>query len=87
MHHLDRPSTDLDTRRLAELDALATEISNADAETLNQMRRFLLNAMFPSMPDTARAIVGPLFALVTLEGVAIEQARSRLKDVPPSLLP
>jgi len=74
-------STDLNARRLAELDVLLTEISKADMEELTQLRQFLLDAMFPAMPDAARAIVQPLFALITLEVTATDQVRSRLSDL------
>jgi len=81
MHKSLEGSTDLNARRLAELDVLLTEISKADMEALTQLRQFLLDAMFPSMPDAARAIVQPLFALITLEVTATDQVRSRLSDL------
>jgi len=52
-------------------------IRDADADTLTQLRQFLLNAMFPSMPDTVRAIVQPRFALVTLE---LARSIAQLRD-------
>jgi|KBSMisStaDraftv2_1062788.scaffolds.fasta_scaffold262305_2 hypothetical protein len=72
---------DLDVQRLTELDSLLAAISKADPETLIPLRQFLLDAMFPSMPDAAREIMQPLFGLVTLEVAAIEQARSRLSSL------
>jgi hypothetical protein len=69
--------SDPDIQRVAELNALREETSKADRETVTQLRPFLLDAMFPSMPDAVRVIVLPLFALVTLEVAAIDEARSR----------
>ena len=72
---------DVDSQRSTELDALLAAISKADPETLIALRQFLLDAMFPSMPDAPREIVQPFFGLVTLEIAAIEQARSRLSSL------
>ena len=74
-------SGDLNTQRLIEFDSLLTELSKAEPEALEGLRECLLNVMFPTMPDAARAIVQPLFALVTLEVAAIDQARSRIGDL------
>jgi hypothetical protein len=66
--------------RSSELDALVSAIGTADAETLLELRDFLLNAMFPSMPRSARDVVLPLFALVTREARSIEQGLPRLGE-------
>jgi len=61
-----------------ELEALVSAIGGADMEALFELRQFLLNAMFPSMPDSVRKIVLPLYALVTLEARSVEQGLPRL---------
>ena len=70
----------IEQERLSELDALVSAIGTADGETLLELRNFLLNAIFPSMPRTVRDVVLPLFALVTLEARSIEQGLPRLGE-------
>ena len=70
-----------DQVRLNELCNLCCALGAADAPTLVELRRFLLDAMFPSMPDSIRTIVLPLFALATLEHQAVEHGLRRLGEV------
>src|SRR4051794_22539878 len=63
-----------DQARATEIERLCAAVGAADAPTLVELRRFLLDAMFPSMPQSVRDIVLPLFSLATLELDAIEQA-------------
>jgi hypothetical protein len=72
------PSKPLDQDRSVELETLISAIGGADVETLLELRQFLLGAMFPSMPDSVRRIMLPLFALVTLEARSIEHGLPRL---------
>ena len=69
-----------DPERMAELDTLVSAIGTADAETLLELRQFLLSAMYPSMPKSAREVVRPLLALMTLEARSIEQGLPRLGE-------
>jgi hypothetical protein len=69
-----------DQERSAHLDTLVSAVGTADAETLLELRQFLLGAMFPSMPESVREVVLPLFALVTLEARSIEQGLPRLVE-------
>ncbi|HET9548026.1 MAG TPA: hypothetical protein VFO97_09335 [Desertimonas sp.] len=70
----------IEQERSSELDALVSAIGTASGETLLELRDFLLNAIFPSMPGTVRDVVLPLFALVTLEARSIEQGLPRLGE-------
>ena len=65
---------------MAELDTLVSAIGTADAETLLELRQFLLSAMYPSMPEAAREVVLPLFSLMTLEARSITQELPRLGE-------
>ena len=67
----------VDQERSAQLDNLVSAIGTADAETLVELRQFLLDEMFPSMPESVRDVVLPLFELVTLdtEGVGTRQVQ------------
>ena len=69
-----------DEQRAAQLEELVCAIGSADAETLLALRQFLLNAMFPSMPESVRDVVLPLFVLVTLEARSVEQGLPRLGE-------
>ena len=72
---------DPDQLRLHELVTLCAALAAADTQTLVELRRFLLDAMFPSMPDEIRTIVLPLFSLATLEHQAAEHGLRRLGQV------
>jgi hypothetical protein len=66
--------------RAEQLDTLIAAIGTADAETLFALRQFLLDGMFPSMPESVRDVVLPVFTLATLEARAIEQGLPRLGE-------
>ena len=76
----DEPGADQQAR-LTELRAFCSALRAADAPALAELRRFLLDAMFPSMPDSILTIVHPLFALTTLEHQAAELGLRRLDEV------
>ena len=69
----------VDQERSAQLDNLVSAIGTADAETLVELRQFLLDEMFPSMPESVRVVVLPLFELVTLEARTIAEGRPRTR--------
>ena len=70
----------VDQERSAQLDNLVSAIGTADAETLVELRQFLLDEMFPSMPESVREVVLPLFELVTLEARTIAKGLPRLGE-------
>ena len=69
-----------DQERAVELVTLVSAIGTADAETLLELRRLLLSAMYPSMREPIRRVVLPLFALVTLEAHSIDQGLQRIGE-------